>query len=64
MKGVKSALFGGEGLFYATLSGPGTVWIQSLPFDRLANRIIRAIPTQKEEGSPLGGLGGLFQGDK
>jgi uncharacterized protein (AIM24 family) len=64
VKGVKTALFGGEGLFYATLSGPGTVWIQSLPFDRLANRIIQAAPTQKEEGSPLGGLGSLLQGDK
>ena len=64
VKGIKSALFGGEGLFYATLTGPGTVWIQSLPFDRLANKILQAAPTQKEEGSALGGFGSLLQGGK
>lgn len=61
--GVKSALFGGEGLFFATLTGPGRVWLQSLPFSRLANRIIAAAPGGKGEGSVLGGLGGLLDGD-
>src|SRR5829696_5697547 len=64
---VKSALFGGEGLFFATLRGPGRVWLQSLPLSRLANRIIAAVPRigrgGKEEGSILGGLGGLLDGD-
>jgi uncharacterized protein (TIGR00266 family) len=59
--GIKSALFGGEGLFYATLTGPGRVWLQSLPLSRLADRIYRAIPSLgrggKEEGSLLGGIG-------
>jgi len=58
---IKSALFGGEGLFFATLRGPGRVWLQSLPLSRLANRIIAASPraggTSKGEGSLLGGLG-------
>jgi uncharacterized protein (TIGR00266 family) len=65
--GIKSALFGGEGLFFATLRGPGRVWLQSLPFSRLANRIIAAAPSvggkQVGEGSVLGGLGGLLDGD-
>jgi len=65
--GVKSALFGGEGLFFATLRGPGRVWLQSLPFSRLADRIIAASPRaggrSREEGSLLGGLGGLLDGD-
>ena len=64
---VKSALFGGEGLFFATLRGPGRVWIQSLPLSRLADRIIAASPAaggrSREEGSILGGLGGLLDGD-
>jgi uncharacterized protein (TIGR00266 family) len=64
---IKSALFGGEGLFFATLKGPGRVWLQSLPLSRLANRIISAVPSVtrggREEGSILGGLGGLLDGD-
>lgn len=64
VKGVKSALFGGEGLFYAALTGPGTVWMQSLPFCRLAASVLKALPAQKEEGSPLGGFGNLLQGDR
>ena len=64
---IKSALFGGEGLFFATLRGPGRVWLQSLPLSRLANRIIAAVPRMgrggREEGSLLGGLGGLLDGD-
>jgi uncharacterized protein (TIGR00266 family) len=64
--GVKNTLFGGEGLFYATLRGPGKVWIQSLPISRLAGRILSYAGTgggRKEEGSILGGLGDLFDGD-
>jgi uncharacterized protein (TIGR00266 family) len=64
---IKSALFGGEGLFFASLRGPGRVWLQSLPLSRLANRIIAAVPGLarggREEGSILGGLGGLLDGD-
>jgi uncharacterized protein (TIGR00266 family) len=64
---IKSALFGGEGLFFATLRGPGRVWLQSLPLSRLANRIIAAVPGitrgGREEGSILGGLGNLLDGD-
>jgi uncharacterized protein (AIM24 family) len=64
---IKSALFGGEGLFFATLRGPGRVWLQSLPLSRLANRIIAAVPGVakggREEGSILRGLGGLLDGD-
>ena len=64
---IKSAIFGGEGLFFATLRGPGTVWLQSLPFSRLADRIIAASPraggSGREEGSVLGGLGRLLDGD-
>ena len=64
---LKSALFGGEGLFFAVLRGPGRVWIQSLPLSRLANRIVRAAPAaggrSVGEGSLLGGLGGLLDGD-
>ncbi len=63
--GLKSMVFGGEGLFLATLSGRGTVWLQSLPFSRLANRIIASAPRaggkSKGEGSILGGLGNLFE---
>ncbi len=63
--GIKNTLFGGEGMFYATLRGPGVVYIQSLPFSRLAGRIIMAsgMTGGKEEGSLLGGLGGLLDGD-
>jgi uncharacterized protein (TIGR00266 family) len=67
--GVKTALFGGEGLFFATLTGPGKVWLQSLPLSRLADRIYKAIPGigkgGKEEGSILGGvgLGGILGSD-
>ena len=65
--GLKSALFGGEGLFFATLRGPGRVWLQSLPFSRLASRIYAAAPQtggrRREEGSLLGGLGNLLDGD-
>jgi uncharacterized protein (TIGR00266 family) len=64
---IKSALFGGEGLFFATLTGPGRIWLQSLPLSRLANRIIAAVPRVgrggREEGSILGGLGNLLDGD-
>lgn len=67
VKGIKTALFGGEGLFLANLRGPGTVWIQSLPFSRLASRVFAAAPQgggkQKGEGSVLGGLGNLLDGD-
>ena len=65
--GIKNTLFGGEGVFFATLTGPGTVYIQSLPFSRLANRVIAAAPKMggkdKGEGSILGGLGNLLDGD-
>ncbi|MDX1252682.1 MAG: TIGR00266 family protein [Gammaproteobacteria bacterium] len=64
---IKSALFGGEGLFFATLRGPGKVWLQSLPLSRLANRIYAAMPAtggSREEGSLLGGLGNILDGDR
>lgn len=63
--GIKNTLFGGEGLFFATLTGPGEVWCQSLPFSRLAGRILaNAGPGRgKEEGSILGGIGTLLGGD-
>jgi len=74
---IKTALFGGEGLFLAKMTGPGTIWLQSLPFSRLASRIFAAAPQRggsREEGSLLGGvaaggvlggglLGGLLGGD-
>ncbi len=64
---VKTALFGGEGLFFATLQGPGRIWLQSLPLSRLADRIVKASPaaggSRVGEGSLLGGLGGLLDGD-
>lgn len=67
VKGIKSAFFGGEGLFFATIKGPGKVWLQSLPFSRLADRIYKHAPaaggTSKGEGSLLGGLGSLLGGD-
>ncbi len=66
---AKNALFGGEGLFLSTLKGPGTVWLQSIPFSRLAKRIMAAgsrAGGSKEEGSVLGnlGIGDLFGGDR
>jgi uncharacterized protein (AIM24 family) len=62
--GIKNTLFGGEGLFFATLRGPGTVWVQSLPISRLASRIISYGGfKRKEEGSVLGGIGNLLDGD-
>lgn len=62
--GIKNTLFGGEGLFFATLRGPGTVWVQSLPISRLASRIISyGGMKRKEEGSVLGGIGNLLDGD-
>ena len=65
--GIKNSLFGGEGLFYATLRGPGTAYIQSLPFSRLADRIIASAPksggNSRDEGSLLGGLGNILDGD-
>jgi uncharacterized protein (TIGR00266 family) len=66
VKGVGSMLFGGEGLFLATLTGPGTIYLQSLPFSRLADRILAAAPrhggADREEGSILGGLGRVLGG--
>ncbi len=64
--GIKNTLFGGEGVWFAQLQGPGKVWIQSLPFSRLAKRVLASIPSRgksKGEGSLLGGLGDLLDGD-
>lgn len=65
--GIRNTVFGGEGLFFATLKGPGTVYIQSLPFSRLAGRIWAAAPKgggkDRGEGSILGGIGDLLDGD-
>src|SRR5688572_5255257 len=63
--GIKNTIFGGEGLFFATLRGPGKVWIQTLPISRLAGRILQYGGTagRKEEGSILGGLGNMLDGD-
>ncbi len=65
--GIKNKFFGGEGLFFVKLTGPGRVWLQTLPFSRLADRIIAAAPSsggsRREEGSILGGLGNLIDGD-
>jgi uncharacterized protein (TIGR00266 family) len=62
--GIKNTLFGGEGVFYALLSGPGKVWIQTLPISRLAGRILSyGTGSRKEEGSILGGIGNLLDGD-
>lgn len=62
--GIKNTLFGGEGVFYAALSGPGKVWIQTLPISRLAGRLMSyASFNRKEEGSVLGGLGNILDGD-
>ena len=62
--GIRNTIFGGEGLFFATLRGPGKVWLQTLPVSRLASRILSYGTSQrKEEGSLLGGLGNLLDGD-
>ncbi|HUR12428.1 MAG TPA: TIGR00266 family protein [Flavitalea sp.] len=62
--GIKNTLFGGEGLFFATLRGPGKVWLQTLPISRLASRILSyGSFRRKEEGSILGGLGNTLDGD-
>jgi uncharacterized protein (TIGR00266 family) len=64
--GIKNTIFGGEGLFFATLEGPGKVWIQSLPISRLASRVIAYSSIggkRKGEGSILGGLGNILDGD-
>ncbi|MBX2889143.1 MAG: TIGR00266 family protein [Ferruginibacter sp.] len=63
VSGIKNWMFGGEGLFFARLQGPGKVWIQSLPISRLAGRILQyGTVKRKEEGSILGGLGNLLDG--
>jgi len=64
--GIKNTVFGGEGLFFAKLEGPGVVYVQSLPFSRLAGRVLSSLPrggNSKGEGSVLGGLGNLLDGD-
>jgi uncharacterized protein (AIM24 family) len=64
--GIKNSIFGGEGLFFARLQGPGKVYIQSLPFSRLAGRVLASVPRggkSKGECSILGGLGDLLDGD-
>ena len=66
VKGLKSMFFGGEGMVFATATGPGHVWLQSLPFSRLAGRIFAAAPQmggRQGEGSVLGGLGNILDGD-
>ena len=63
IRGIKNWMFGGEGLFFAILKGPGKVWLQSLPISRLAGRIMQyGTYNRKEEGSILGGLGNLLDG--
>lgn len=66
--GVKSMFFGGEGVFLATLTGPGKIWLQSLPFSRMAGRMLAAAPQaggqDRGEGSVLGGLGSILGGDR
>ena len=66
--GIKTAIFGGEGLFFMNLTGPGRVILQTMPFSRLADRIIAASPraggTRQGEGSILGGIGGILDGDR
>ena len=66
--GLKNTIFGGEGLFFATLTGPGDVWIQSLPFSRLADRVIAAAPhvgsRSNDEGRILSGIGNIFENSK
>ena len=67
--GIKTALFGGEGLFFASMTGPGRVWVQTLPFSRLAERIHAAYKGDREEvkrdlGGALGAIGDLIGGDR
>lgn len=63
--GVKNMIFGGEGVFFATLKGPGEVWLQTLPISRLASRVLAfSRGPRKEEGSILGSLGNLLDGDR
>ena len=65
--GIRSILFGGEGLFLVTLRGPGKVWLQSLPFSRLAGRMLAAAPAKgggRDEGSILGPIGDILRGDR
>lgn len=69
MGGIKTALFGGEGLFFAAMTGPGRVWLQTLPFSRLADRIYYAYrrdveDTKRDFGGVLGRLGDLIGGDR
>ena len=61
--GIKSMIFGGEGVFFAKLTGPGKVWIQSLPFSRLAGRMLAAAPASKSKGEGQKGEGGFLGGD-
>ncbi len=66
--GIKTAIFGGEGLFFATMTGPGHVWVQTLPFSRLADRILSAYKgdrgeTKRDFGGALGAIGNLIGGD-
>ncbi|MFZ7112229.1 MAG: TIGR00266 family protein [Desulfatiglandales bacterium] len=64
--GIKTALFGGEGFFFATLRGPGKIWLQSLPFSRFAGRMLEAAPQRGGkvgEGSILGAFGNIINGD-
>jgi uncharacterized protein (TIGR00266 family) len=66
VSGIKNWMFGGDGLFFAALRGPGKIWIQSLPISRLASRIIQYSPQlghRREEGSILGGLGNMFNSE-
>ncbi|NJN34810.1 MAG: TIGR00266 family protein [Saprospiraceae bacterium] len=65
VRGIRNAVFGGEGLFYATLRGPGKVWIQTIPISRLASKILSYSGStgRREEGSILGGLGNLLDGN-
>lgn len=64
IRGIRNMVFGGEGLFFAVLRGPGKVWLQSLPISRLASRVLAyGTGARKEEGSILGGLGNLLDGD-
>ena len=65
---IKTVIFGGEGLFYATLTGPGHVVLQTLPFSRLANRLMAAVSSHRDESKGLGGfagdvLGNIISGD-
>jgi uncharacterized protein (AIM24 family) len=66
VKGIKNMVFGGEGIFFARITGQGKVWLQTLPVSRLASRILAFAPQNggsKEEGSVLGGLGRLLDGN-